>query len=90
VKVIKKFKTKLSAGQTMISVLLGQKNVFLLIFFHLHNERAVRSDVHQANRKKRPGKLSKMVILPHDNHLPHAENLTKATLATLATMLRKS
>jgi hypothetical protein len=34
-------------------------------------------------REKRPGKLTKKVILLHGNTCPHMANLTKVTLATL-------
>jgi hypothetical protein len=37
------------------------------------------SDVHTAVRMKRPGKLSKGIILLHDNTCPHMVNLTAMT-----------
>jgi histone-lysine N-methyltransferase SETMAR len=42
----------------------------------------LHNDVHQELWKKRPGKLSKIIILLHDNAHPHTENL-KVTLATI-------
>jgi hypothetical protein len=40
-------------------------------------------DMHQAVQKKRPGKVSKKIILLHDNASPHMADLTRATLAAL-------
>jgi hypothetical protein len=41
-----------------------------------------RNDVHQAIQKKRPQKLSKIIILLHDNAHPHTANLMKTILVT--------
>jgi hypothetical protein len=40
-------------------------------------------DVHQVIQKKKLGKLSKKIILLHDNVCPHMANLTKVTVATM-------
>jgi hypothetical protein len=40
------------------------------------------SDVHHVIQKKRPEKLSKIILL-HDNDHPHTANLMKATLAEM-------
>jgi hypothetical protein len=39
--------------------------------------------MHQAIRKKTPGKLSEKIILLHGNSHPHMTNLMKATLTTM-------
>jgi hypothetical protein len=41
------------------------------------------NDVCQVIQKKKPGKLSKKIILLHDNARPHMANLTRVTLATM-------
>jgi histone-lysine N-methyltransferase SETMAR len=42
----------------------------------------LRNDMHKAIRKKRHGKMSKIILL-RDNSCPHMANLTKLTLATM-------
>jgi hypothetical protein len=42
----------------------------------------LRNDVHQAITKKRPGLLSKKIMLLYDNPRPHTANLTKTTVIT--------
>jgi hypothetical protein len=39
--------------------------------------------VHQTVWKKRPGKLSKIIVLQYDSTSPHVADLMKATLATM-------
>jgi hypothetical protein len=39
--------------------------------------------VHEVIQKRTPGKLSKIIILPHDNAHPHTADLIKATLAVM-------
>jgi hypothetical protein len=43
----------------------------------------LRSDVHQVIRKKRPRKLSKIIILLHDSTHPYTANFMKVTLAVM-------
>jgi histone-lysine N-methyltransferase SETMAR len=43
----------------------------------------LHNDVHQTIQKKRPGKLSKKIILLHDNACPRTADLMKVTLATV-------
>jgi hypothetical protein len=43
----------------------------------------LRYDMHQAILKKRPWKVSKIILL-HDSVRPHTANLTKVTLATMS------
>jgi hypothetical protein len=43
----------------------------------------LHNDVHQVIQKKRPGKVSEIIILLHDNARLHMENLMKLTLATI-------
>jgi histone-lysine N-methyltransferase SETMAR len=86
----KKFKTQLSAGNIMASVFWDSEGVIHVDFLQhdvtinaQYYSTLLRNDVHQAVQKKSHGKLSKIIILLHDNARPHMPNLMKVTLAAV-------
>jgi histone-lysine N-methyltransferase SETMAR len=52
-------------------------------FLPHYHKNLIHNDMHEAIWKKRHGKMSKNIILLHDNPCPHTENLAKAKLATM-------
>jgi hypothetical protein len=84
-----KISRQLSAGKIMASEFLDSEGVIHIDFLphsvtiNTQCYNLLRSDVHQAIRKKRRGKLSKKIIALHDNARPRTVDLTKATFATV-------
>ncbi len=83
----KKFKTlHTSAGKVLLSFFFDSEGPLLVDFL----EHGARINAHRycetllklrnALKSKRPGKLSRGVILLHDNARPHTANLTKGCL----------
>jgi histone-lysine N-methyltransferase SETMAR len=82
-------KPQLSAGKIMASVFWDLEGVIHIEFLlhgvtinEHHYSNLLCNDVHQVIWEKRPGKLSKIILL-HDSTHPHTENLTKVTLVTM-------
>jgi hypothetical protein len=87
---LKKFNTQLSACKFMTSVFWDSKGVIHVDFLPhsiavnaQYYSNFLHNDVHQEFWKKKPGKLSKNIILLQDNAHPHTENMMKVTLATI-------
>jgi hypothetical protein len=82
----KKFKTQLSAGKCVwdsegvIHVDFLQHDVTVNAQYY---SKLLHNDMHQAVRMKRPGKLSKIIILLHDSTYPHMSNLMNVTVAAM-------
>jgi histone-lysine N-methyltransferase SETMAR len=85
----KKLKTQLLAGKIMASVLWesGLVNVYFLSH-DVTVSSLLCNDVHQVIQRKRPGKLSKIILL-HDSTHPHIKNLTEVTVATIGWEIMK-
>jgi hypothetical protein len=86
----KKLKTGLPPGKIMASVFLYPEGVIHVDFLPhgvtinvQYYSNLIHNEVHQVIQEKRPGKLSKNIIILHDNTRPCTANLTKATLATV-------
>jgi hypothetical protein len=84
----KQFRTQPLAGKIMASVFWDSEVVIHVDFLPSlatanaqYYSNLLFNEVHAAFYKKRPGKLSKGIILVHDNACPHMENLTTVTLA---------
>jgi hypothetical protein len=84
-----KSKTQLSAGKDHGKCFGIQKEWVMFIFFHRMSQLMYKyynnwlhSDVHKAVQKIKPGKLSKKIILLHDNTCLHLADWTM-TLATV-------
>lgn len=82
----KKFKSALSAGKVMLTAFFDHEGVLLLDFKEpCVNINAVRykdtlDKLHTAIKNKRPGMLSRGVILLHDNARPHVANIVQESL----------
>lgn len=82
----KKFKVQPSAGKVMLTFFFDHEGPLLIEFTeprvhinaNLYNE--TLNKLHQAIRRKRPGKLSRGVILLHDNARPHVAKVVKENL----------
>jgi hypothetical protein len=85
----KNSKMQLPAGKVTANVVWDSEGVIHVDFLcgatinAQYYSNLLYSDVHQAIRKQIHGKLSKKIIPLHEHVRPHAENLTKATLAAM-------
>ncbi len=82
----RKFKTRPSAGKIMMNVFWDNKGILLLEYFpktqNVNQETYFDSlmKLRQAIKIKRPGKLSKKIVLLHDNARPHVAALVTSLL----------
>jgi len=82
----KKFKVTPSAGKVMLTVFWDCQVVLLTEFQQCGHTVAstsyctILTKLRAAIRRKRPGLLTKEVLLLHDNDRPHSANQTTATL----------
>lgn len=85
----KKFKVVPSAGKVMLTVFWDSQGV-LLAHFQNKNENVTAESycrvlllLRDAIRRKRPGLLTRGILLHHDNARPHSAHLTQARIAEL-------
>ena len=74
----KKFKVTPSAGKVMLTVFWDRQGVLLTVTSASYC--TILTKLRAAIRRKRPGLLTKGMLLLHDNTCPHSANQTTATL----------